>query len=306
LEGKVSDPFQPKIARDDKISKPTELKSSFSIFNDLGAFENAIVSEFKVNINFDSVIELSSDFLQSDEDYMVLNVKDNVEQEPNNFLFLTREKAFLYVKKSFPIESAKIYQNVLAQPYGRSTVLAFIVLTKVLNSYKARLESLIVEIKDLENKFDLKRYRNLSLEVERRQDRLEELYDLVLRLQERTYPQVNTEYISFDYRVLIAETNSLYGRFRRRLSLLRDLRQDFETQTTSELNTKIVRLNDVVKKLTAITVILMIPNLIAGHFGMNFEFMPELHVHWAYPAVIGFQFAFMVLAYLWFRRIDWL
>jgi hypothetical protein len=110
------------------------------------------------------------------------------------------------------------------------------------------LESLIVEIKDLENKFDLKRYHNLSLEVERRQDRLEELYDLVLRLQERTYPQVNTEYISFDYRVLIAETNSLYGRFRRRLSLLRDLRQDFETQTTSELNTKIVRLNDVVKK----------------------------------------------------------
>jgi Mg2+ and Co2+ transporter CorA len=146
----------------------------------------------------------------------------------------------------------------------------------------------------------------LSLEVERRQDRLEELYDLVLRLQERTYPQVNTEYIAFDYRVLIAETNSLYGRFRRRLSLLRDLRQDFETQTTSELNTKIVKLNDVVKKLTAITVILMIPNLIAGHFGMNFEFMPELHVPWAYPAVIGFQFAFMVVAYLWFRKIDWL
>jgi Mg2+ and Co2+ transporter CorA len=283
-----------------------EFKANFFIFNDLGAFERAIVSEFKVNINFDSVIELSSDFLQSDEDYMILNVKDNVAQEPNNFLFLTREKAFLFVKKPFSIEPARIYQNVLSQPYGPSTVLAFIVLTKVLNSYKARLESLIVEIKELENKFDLKRYRDLSLEVERRQDRLEELYDLVLKLQERTYPQVNTEYISFDYRVLIAETNSLYGRFRRRLNLLRDLRQDFETQTTSELNTKIVKLNDVVKKLTAITVILMIPNLIAGHFGMNFEFMPELHVPWAYPAVIGFQFAFMVLAYLWFRRIDWL
>jgi hypothetical protein len=62
-----------------------DIKAKFFIFNDLGAFENAIVSEFKVNINFDSVIELSSDFLQSDEDYVVLNVKDNVAQEPNNF-----------------------------------------------------------------------------------------------------------------------------------------------------------------------------------------------------------------------------
>jgi Mg2+ and Co2+ transporter CorA len=283
-----------------------EIKANFIIFNELGAFERAIAEEAKITINFEPVVELSSDFLQSEEQYMVLNIKDNVEPEPNNLLFLTRDKAYLYVRRSIPVERAKLYRTVLAKPYGASTVLTFIVLTKVMNSYKARLESLIVEIKDLENKFDLKVFHLLSLEVERRQDRLEELYDLVLRLQESTYPQVNTEYISFDYRVLLAEANSLYGRFRRRLSLLRDLRQDFETQTTSELNNKIIKLNDVVKKLTAITVILMIPNLIAGHFGMNFEFMPELHVSWAYPAVIGFQFAFMGLGYWWFRRIDWL
>jgi Mg2+ and Co2+ transporter CorA len=128
----------------------------------------------------------------------------------------------------------------------------------------------------------------------------------VLRLQERVYPQIETEYISFDYRVLVAEVNSLEGRYRRRLSMVRDLRQDFETQTTSELNTKIVKLNDVVKKLTAITVILMIPNLIASHFGMNFANMPELSVAWAYPAVIIFQFLFMGLGFWWFRRIGWL
>jgi hypothetical protein len=34
--------------------------------------------------------------------------------------------------------------------------------------------------------------------------------------------------------------------------------------------------------------------------------MQELQVPWAYPAVIGFQFAFMVAGYWWFRKIDWL
>jgi hypothetical protein len=76
-------------------------------------------------------------------------------------------------------------------------VLTFFVLSKVLNSYKGRLESLILEIKNLENKFILNTFHNLSLEVERRHDRQEELYDLILRLQERCYAQVSTELFHF-------------------------------------------------------------------------------------------------------------
>jgi Mg2+ and Co2+ transporter CorA len=290
----------------EKPVQSVNINKNFFIFSDLGVFEKAVEAEAQIVFNFESVIGLSSDFLEANDNYLVLNIKDNVQEEPNNLMFLTAEKAFLYTKNIPSMERAKIYHNILDQPYGLSTVLAFIVLIKVLNSYKKRLESLIVEIKELENKFSLSRYHDLSLEFERRHDRLEELYDLVIQLQERCYPQVNTEFISFDYRVLIAESNSLQGRYRRRLTLLREIRQDYETQTTSELNVRIVKLNDIVKKLTAITVILMIPNLIAGHFGMNFTNMPELRVAWAYYAVIAFQFVFMGVGYWYFRKIDWL
>jgi Mg2+ and Co2+ transporter CorA len=276
------------------------------VFNDLSLFEQAVKSEAQVTFNFESLIEMSSDFLEAKENYLIMNVKDNVVEEPNNLLFLSENTAFVYTKSKPAIERIRAYKNTLNQPYGSSTVLAFLVLTKVLNSYKSRFEALVVEIKELENKFRLNHYHDLALEVERRHDRLEEFYDLILRLQERCYTQVNTEYISFDYRVLIAESNSLQSRYRRRLTLLREIRQDFETQTTSELNSRIVKLNDVVKKLTAITVILMIPNLIASHFGMNFVHMPELDISWAYPAVIIFQIVFMVLGYYWFRKIQWL
>ena len=45
-------------------------------------------------------------------------------------------------------------------------------------------------------------------------------------------------------------------------------------------------LNQIVKRLTAVTVLLMVPTLIAGIYGMNFFFMPELELRYGYPAVL--------------------
>jgi magnesium transporter len=64
-------------------------------------------------------------------------------------------------------------------------------------------------------------------------------------------------------------------------------------------------LNAIMKRLTAVTVVLMIPTLIAGIYGMNFDVMPELH--WA----VGYPFSLLLMAVaaggaLWFfRSHDW-
>ena len=43
-----------------------------------------------------------------------------------------------------------------------------------------------------------------------------------------------------------------------------------------------------------------VPTLIAGVYGMNSEFMPELHWHWAYPVVGGAMvIAGLVIMYVW-------
>jgi magnesium transporter len=98
----------------------------------------------------------------------------------------------------------------------------------------------------------------------------------------------------------------LQARCRRRLTTIKDLRQDHEMKATEELNSKIVKLNDVLKKLTSITVILMLPTLIASHFGMNFVHMPELRIAWVYPAVIAAQVVIMAVFFFIFKKIEWL
>jgi len=64
-------------------------------------------------------------------------------------------------------------------------------------------------------------------------------------------------------------------------------------------------LNTVMKRLTAITVILMAPTLVAGIYGMNFDVMPELHWVLGYPFALAVMAATMVGAFLFFRSRDW-
>ncbi len=275
-------------------------------FTDLASFSKAVEAETGLTFNFASAVEIHTNFLESSDQYLILNVKGDSSGNPNNLLFLTDHQAVLYSEKPPQPEAFKIFEAALAKPFGQSTVLAFLTLHKVLESYEAKLETLITAVNELEQSFSYAKYRELASELERLQDRLEALHDLILKLQERGIKQVATEYISFDYSVLIAESVSLEERCGRRLNMLRDLARDHEMQAAAQLNTRIEKLNDIVKKLTAITVILMLPTLIASHFGMNFVHMPELKIPWAYPAVIIFQIVLMGVGVIIFRRIGWL
>lgn len=65
-------------------------------------------------------------------------------------------------------------------------------------------------------------------------------------------------------------------------------------------------LNVVVKRLTASSIILMSITLIAGVYGMNFAFMPELDWRFGYPFALGLMVAVAAIEFSVFKRIGWL
>jgi magnesium transporter len=67
-----------------------------------------------------------------------------------------------------------------------------------------------------------------------------------------------------------------------------------------------VRQNDVTKKLAGWAAILAVPTAIAGIYGMNFKFMPELEQPLGYPAVMALIVAICVWLYYRFKRTGWL
>ncbi|MEM2540931.1 MAG: CorA family divalent cation transporter [Candidatus Methanomethylicia archaeon] len=67
-----------------------------------------------------------------------------------------------------------------------------------------------------------------------------------------------------------------------------------------------LNLNEVMKKLTAINVIALPLIIIAGIYGMNFEYMPELHLEYGYFTVLGFMAILTIVLTMFFRKIGWI
>ncbi|MBI4160811.1 MAG: magnesium/cobalt transporter CorA [Acidobacteria bacterium] len=97
----------------------------------------------------------------------------------------------------------------------------------------------------------------------------------------------------YDHTVQVAETVET---FRDMLSGMTDL----------HLSVLSNRMNEVMKVLTMIATIFIPLTFVAGVYGMNFEFMPELHWRWGYAAfwVLMLGVGAGMLAY--FRRKRWL
>jgi magnesium transporter len=65
-------------------------------------------------------------------------------------------------------------------------------------------------------------------------------------------------------------------------------------------------LNVVVKRLTSYSIILMSISIIAGVYGMNFMYMPELNWQFGYPFALGLMVVIATVEVSIFRRVGWL
>lgn len=66
------------------------------------------------------------------------------------------------------------------------------------------------------------------------------------------------------------------------------------------------RLNSVMKVLTIIATIFMPLTFIAGIYGMNFKYMPELEWRFGYPVILLVMLAISVMMLFYFRKKKWL
>ena len=126
----------------------------------------------------------------------------------------------------------------------------------------------------------------------------EQLIDLGQELEENEngfFQEENLRYFHmFTERVL--RLREMVNGQREYVMQLRDLMQ-------SQLD---VRQNRIMTVLTVITSIFLPLTLIAGWYGMNFRYMPELEWKYSYPAVIIFSIVIVVICLVWFRRKKWM
>ena len=67
-----------------------------------------------------------------------------------------------------------------------------------------------------------------------------------------------------------------------------------------------VKLNEVMKVLTIIATIFMPLTFLAGVYGMNFKYMPELELSWGYYGIWAVMLTIAVLMLIFFKKKKWL
>jgi magnesium transporter len=87
------------------------------------------------------------------------------------------------------------------------------------------------------------------------------------------------------------------------IEIYREIASDLtETYMSSVSN----RMNEIMKVLTMIGTIFIPLTFLAGVYGMNFHYLPELDQAWAYPAFWGVCFVVAGIMVVWFRRRKWM
>jgi magnesium transporter len=67
-----------------------------------------------------------------------------------------------------------------------------------------------------------------------------------------------------------------------------------------------VHQNEDMRKISAWVAVAVVPTLIAGIFGMNFDRIPGAHQWWGFPSVVLIMAVIALVLYRAFRKSGWL
>lgn len=81
---------------------------------------------------------------------------------------------------------------------------------------------------------------------------------------------------------------------------------DLQNLFTLTISLSDLRSNEIMKILTIFSAFFLPLTFIAGIYGMNFSYMPELDYKWSYFVVLGLMVVLVLIIFIWFKRKKYL
>ena len=184
-------------------------------------------------------------------------------------------------------------------------LVAYLMIDAIVDAYMPLLDTLSDRMDELEDRIfvdfqvealeEIFRIKKDLLFLRRSVTPLRDVFNTLLRREQQIFSRETYVYFQdvFDHLIRVADT----------IDTLRDL---LGATMDAYLSVSGNRMNMVMKRLTSISAILMSVTLIAGIYGMNFDFMPELKWRYGYVGTLSAMLVVGVSLFLYFRRIKWL
>lgn len=143
----------------------------------------------------------------------------------------------------------------------------------------------------------------------------QQIYELkreLLEVKRTVSPLVDicNRLMRFDIKLIAEETQAyfrdIYDHAIRINEMVDNARELLNTALDANFSLISISQSEVSKKMAGWAAIIAVPTLVAGFYGMNFRFMPELQWQYGYPFVIALTISSCIIVYLSFRRAGWL
>ncbi len=249
------------------------------------------------------------------EDHVFIILK-NLDYDPTS-LSVFREQIGLIIGENYVISlqeaSGELFtpvQNRLQNANGRlrqmrSDYLAYALIDVIVDHYFIALEQLSEAIQTVEEET----IANPTSEVLKKINTLRKECFL-LRRPLLPFRDVIDEVLNGEIRLLGQETHpyfrDVHDHLIQVIHTLETLRSTvsglFDTYTSAVSH----RMNEVMKVLTIVATFFIPLTFIAGIYGMNFKFMPELEAPWGYPAVLLVMVGIGLAMFIYFKLKKWL
>jgi magnesium transporter len=182
---------------------------------------------------------------------------------------------------------------------------AYLLMDAIVDDYMPMLDEFSDRLEDLEEKI-FEEFHNESLrEIFRIKKQLLFLRRSVVPLRDVFNSLLRREQPIFSRETLVY-FQDVYDHLLRVADAIDSLRELVSSAMEAYLTVSGNRLNVVMKTLTSLSAILMSVTLVAGIYGMNFQFMPELLWRYGYVGALSLMLVIGLALYFYFRKIKWL
>ena len=168
----------------------------------------------------------------------------------------------------------------------------------LMERYESELDGIEDVILASEGEGDLVRVNEIRSDVRELLAHYEQVIDMTQELEENENGFFNEENLRYMHLFM-----NRMARLHDSAASLRDHTMQVRDLYNSQLE---VRQNHTMTLLTVVTTIFMPLTLIAGWYGMNFRFMPELEWRMGYPVVIAVSILIVVVSLIYFKKKKWL
>lgn len=313
--------FQEKEVKTVKECCPYKEKPTITWINIDGVHEVKIIEELGKIYNFHPLI--LEDIVDTDQrpkikdfgDYIFIILKMHYYDKENNEIKI--EQVSLIFGKNYVISfqeregdvfdsiRERIRNNIGRIRKARADYLIYALMDAIIDNYFTILEKLGEETEDLEAKV-IKDPVPANLQI------IYKLKSELIFLRKSVWPL--REVISILEKgesVLIDKSTNIYlrdiyGHTIQVMDTVETLRDVISGTLDVYLSSVSNKMNEIMKVLTIIATIFIPLTFIAGVYGMNFQYMPELKWVWAYPLILSVMLIIGIVMVIFFKRKKWM